>query len=107
MKLTQGWYRKLMAVVKSEALETHGVEDVKDLYGKEKLYWMMTEETWKSFVDYWNTPNAIKVSNSNKRSRATEGAGLHKLGRKGLKTRMRERVSVDYFCLYNLKFLFC
>ena len=95
MKQAQKWYRSCMCAAKSEALETYATEDVKDLIGKPKLSWMLNEETWKSFVTYWNSPKDIKVSNSNKRSRSTEGAGIHKLGRKGLKTRMRDRVSLD------------
>ena len=97
MKQAQKWHRSTMAMVKAEALATHKVTDDRDLVGKEKLSWMQDEELWKCFVDYWTLPHTMEVSASNKRSRATEGAGIHKLGRRGLKTRMRKRVS-DRFC---------
>ena len=94
MKQAQKWYRSCMCAAKSEALETYATEDVKDLIGKPKLSWMLNEETWKSFVTYWNSPKAIKVSNSNKRSRSTEGAGIHKLALTGPILRMKRRMMI-------------
>ena len=81
MKEAQTWYRKAKASVKKEALRTYKTTDVHDLVGKKKLYWMMSDKAWQSFIAHFTDPNTIKVSNSNKRSRATEGAGMHKLGR--------------------------
>lgn len=91
MKQAQKWYRSAMSSIKTEALKTYKVQDVKDLVDKPKLSWMLNEVTLQIFLKRWTNPHTIKVSNSNNRSRATEGAGIHKLGRKGLKTKMRNR----------------
>ncbi|GAA0183268.1 hypothetical protein LIER_30710 [Lithospermum erythrorhizon] len=81
-----------------EALHVAKTDDMRELIGKLKLPLMQTQDVWNSFVKHWTAPKALQLSESEKKSRGTQGAGEHGLGNVGLKNQIRtleEKIGVQ------------
>ncbi|GAA0151221.1 hypothetical protein LIER_37248 [Lithospermum erythrorhizon] len=102
-----------MGSVKRETLRHAQMDSVVDLIGKEKLVWMHLQAVWDAFVKHWNTPKALKKSESARMSRGTPGADQLGLEESGVRPspfeillaqdRNKNKDSVAD-CVYNQKF---